>query len=194
VIVDRRTPANYAEISPANVAGLVVGEGCFYAESCADPKYRLGWRVRPAFCIEMRADERDVLEEVRRHLGCGQIYELDFGRYRGYEMKNWHKHAKLRVSSVRDLQEGVVPFFKANSLFGRKRAAFEIFSELVELLHAKQHRDCDGLARAKDLAHRLALHNARGASSEITGSTNAVRSGRLGRSREAVGRPKATSS
>jgi hypothetical protein len=38
---------------PEHISGLVVGEGCFYAESC-DPKYRSGWRIRPAFCIEMR--------------------------------------------------------------------------------------------------------------------------------------------
>jgi hypothetical protein len=33
---------------------------------CADPKYRSGWRIRPAFCIEMRHEEREVLEEVAR--------------------------------------------------------------------------------------------------------------------------------
>jgi hypothetical protein len=52
------------ELLPEHISGLVVGEGCFYAESCADPKYRSGWRIRPAFCIEMRHEEREVLEEI----------------------------------------------------------------------------------------------------------------------------------
>ena len=51
-------------MTPENLAGLVVGEGCFYAESVSDRKYRSGWRIQPAFCIEMRHDDRAVLEEV----------------------------------------------------------------------------------------------------------------------------------
>jgi len=74
-------------MTPDNMAGLVVGEGCFYTESRPDGKYRLGWRIRPGFCIEMRNDDRDVLEQVREHMRCGSIYTLDFGRYRGYESR-----------------------------------------------------------------------------------------------------------
>lgn len=149
-------------VTPGHVAGLVVGEGCFYAESQPDPKYRLGWRVRPGFCVEMRADEREVLELVQHYLGCGSIYELDFGRYRGYESKNWHRHAKYRVSRLGDLHDLVVPFFSEHQLFGRKRRAFEIFAELVGVLHRKEHRDRAGLASARRLARQLALHNERG--------------------------------
>lgn len=157
-------------ITPDNIAGLVVGEGCFYAESAADPKYRSGWRVRPGFCIEMRADDRAVLEEVRRQIGCGAIYELDFGRYRGYSHKNWHPHAKYRVSSVRDLGQYVLPFFREHPLFGRKRVAFAIFHDLVELLLEGQHATHDGLERARELASRLSSHNARGV--ETAGSAS----------------------
>ena len=75
-------------ITPENISGLVVGEGCFYAESAPDPKYRSGWRIRPAFCIEMRHDELEVLEAVREALGCGGIYRLDFGRSRDTERRD----------------------------------------------------------------------------------------------------------
>ena len=69
------------EITTEHVVGLVVGEGCFYTECAPDPKFRFGWRIRPAFCIEMRHDDRDALEAVQHHIGCGRIYDLDFGRY-----------------------------------------------------------------------------------------------------------------
>ena len=149
-------------ITPENIAGLVVGEGCFYAESAADAKYRLGWRVRPGFCIEMRADERDVLEGVRAHIGCGAIYDLHFGRYAGYADKNWHPHVKYRVGSIRDLATHVSPFFRRFPLFGRKRVAFEIFDELVALLFARHHTTDSGLRRARALASALSQHNSRG--------------------------------
>lgn len=157
-------------VTPENVAGLVVGEGCFYVESQPDPKYRLGWRVRPGFCIEMREDEREVLEQVQRLLRCGAIYELDFGRYRGYESKNWHRHVKFRVSRIADLRDLVVPFFTENPLFGRKRRAFDIFAELVDLLYRGQHRHEQGLAEARRLANLLSIHNERGVKSISRGS------------------------
>lgn len=149
-------------MTPDNLAGLVVGEGCFYVESAADSKYRSGWRIRPAFCIEMRQDEREVLEEVRAHLGCGAVYDLDFGRYRGYEDKGWHPHVKYRVGSVADMYSKVVPFFRRHQLFGRKRRAFEFFAELVELIAKRQHLTNEGLERAKDLARQLTEHNKKG--------------------------------
>jgi hypothetical protein len=152
------------ELLPEHISGLVVGEGCFYAESCPDPKYRSGWRIRAAFCIEMRHEEREVLEEIARHLGCGRVYDLDFGRYRGYKAKGWERHVKLRVGNLRDLNGLVLPFFREHGLFGRKRMAFEVFAELVELLHAKRHLSPSGLEECKAVAARLAEHNRRGGS------------------------------
>ncbi|HEY7875541.1 MAG TPA: LAGLIDADG family homing endonuclease [Actinomycetota bacterium] len=157
-------------ITEAHICGLVVGEGCFYAESARDPGYRLGWRIRPAFCIEMRRDERPVLEAVRAYLDCGGIYVLDFGRYEGYRRKRWHPHTKFRVSSVRDLHAKVVPFFETHHLFGRKRVAFDIFKQLVVVVYERRHLEPGGLIEAKALAAELARHNERGISPADTGT------------------------
>lgn len=151
-----------SEMTPDHVVGLVVGEGCFYVESAPDPKYRLGWRLRPGFCIEMRIDELPLLEAVRDVIGCGRIYELDFGRYRGYERKGWVPHAKYRVGSIKELEQFVVPFFEAHPLFGRKAIAFGHFSRLIALLAAGEHRSPAGLHRGKVLAAKLCRHNRRG--------------------------------
>ena len=149
-------------ITAENVVGLVVGEGCFYVESCPDSRYRLGWRIRPAFCIEMRAEEEGVLEVVRDLLGCGSVYHLDFGRYSGYEKRGWLPHVKYRVTRRRDLDQRVVPFFRQYPLFGRKAVAFEHFAKLVEILTAGLHRTPKGLDLAKEVADRLREHNRRG--------------------------------
>jgi hypothetical protein len=149
-------------VTPEHICGLVVGEGCFYVESAADSKYRSGWRIRPAFCVEMRGDDREVLEELQKHLGCGEIYELDFGRYRGYEDKGWRPHAKYRVGSIRDLNSKVVPFFRHHQLFGRKHHAFELFAEIVTRVARKEHLTDEGLKRLRNLAEKLGEHNRRG--------------------------------
>ena len=164
---DRDMHRRNRSVTPEHVAGLVVGEGCFYAESAPDPKYRSGWRIRPSFCIEMRHDDREALEEVQAHIGCGKIYYLDFGRYRGYESRGWQPHAKYRVGSVRDLHEKVVPFFQRHRLFGRKQDAFALFAELVEMLVLQEHRHAEGLEKAKSLARRLGEHNKRGSAPRL---------------------------
>ena len=51
-----------AEMPPESVSGYVTGEGCFYVESGQDKKYRLRNRIRPAFCIEVREDDKEILE------------------------------------------------------------------------------------------------------------------------------------
>lgn len=118
-------------ITPENIAGLVVGEGCFYAENVADRKYRSGWRIRPGFCIEMRYGERPILEAVLHELDCGALYDLDFGRYKGYEDKGWAPHVKYRVTRIEDLRCKIVPFFRTYPLFGRKAESFRLFAVLV---------------------------------------------------------------
>jgi hypothetical protein len=150
-------------ITPAHIAGLVVGEGCFYTESRPDEKYTLGWRIRPAFCMEMRADDIGALECVREQLGCGHIYHLDFGRYKGYADRSWHPHAKYRVTRLVDLYGKVVPYFRRHQLFGRKATAFGLFAEIVEGLYQRAHRTEQGLEEMRRLAQLLADHNVRGA-------------------------------
>ena len=149
-------------LTPDHVVGLVVGEGCFYVESAPDSKYRLGWRIRPAFCMELRHDDREALEGVSALLRCGSIYDLDFGRYEGYRDKGWQPHVKYRVTRLDDLAGKVVPFFRRHPLFGRKRIAFEVFAEIVEILARRDHRTAAGLEKAKRTAQRLRAHNARG--------------------------------
>ena len=149
-------------ISPENVSGFVTGEGCFYVESGHDPKYRLGHRIRPAFCIELRFDDKPILEAIQSQLGCGQIYDLDFGRYKGYEQKNWKPHVKYRVSNFADLSQKVVPFFKKNPLFGKKKKSFEIFQMIVGFMENKQHLEEGGLQEIKQLVRELNELNKKG--------------------------------
>jgi len=151
-----------AEMSPENVGGYVTGEGCFYAESGYDPKYKLKHRIRLAFCIEVRAEDRVLLEMVSRQLGCGNIYSLDFGRYKGYEDKKWKPHAKLRVSNFSDIYNKVMPFFRQYQLFGVKKQAFDVFCKIAEAMNNKRHLTEKGLQEMKELVKQLHALNKKG--------------------------------
>lgn len=150
------------EISPENISGFVVGEGCFYVESGEDPKYKLGYRVRAAFCIELREDDQKILEAIQKALGCGNIYHLDFGRYQNYSRKGWRPHVKYRVSNQADLIQKVIPFFKRYPLFGKKLKSFEVFEEIVGKIRNKEHLTPDGLEEIKLLVSELKSLNKKG--------------------------------
>jgi len=150
------------EMSPEHVSGYVTGEGCFYAESGYDPKYKLKHRIRLAFCVEVRADDSVLLEMVRKQIGCGNVYSLDFGRYKGYEDKKWRPHAKLRVSNFDDLYNKVIPFFKQHDLFGVKKQAFEVFCKIAEAIKNKEHIEEKSLSKVKDLVNQLHAINKKG--------------------------------
>jgi hypothetical protein len=150
------------EISPENISGFVVGEGCFYVESGNDPKYKLGYRVRASFCIELREDDREILESIQKTLECGNIYNLDFGRYRGYSEKGWRPHVKYRVSNRTDLTQKVIPFFKKHPLFGKKLESFKVFTQIVDKIEAKEHLTPIGLEEIKLLISELKSLNKKG--------------------------------
>ena len=150
------------EIPPESISGYVTGEGCFYVESGYDPKYKLEYRVRPAFCIEVKESDKEILEEIKQVLGCGNIYSLDFGRYKGYTEKKWHRHVKYRVSNFKDIWTKVIPFFKNHPLFGTKKKAFEVYCEIAKKIYERRHVTYEGLEQIKVLVSQLKALNKKG--------------------------------
>ena len=149
-------------LPPESISGYVTGEGCFYAESGYDPKYKLEHRVRLAFCIEVKESDRGILEGIRQALGCGNIYSLDFGRYKGYEEKNWQRHVKFRVSNFQDIWTKVIPFFRKYPLYGMKKKVFEIYSDIAKRMYESKHITYEGLEQIKVLVSHLKALNKKG--------------------------------
>jgi hypothetical protein len=149
-------------LAPEFISGFVSGEGCFYVESGFDKKYKLKHRIRPAFSIEVSADDRELIELIQKQLNCGNIYDLDFGRYKGYESKGWKPHVKYRVSNIKDISEKIVPFFKQYPPHGKKNKSFEVFCEIVEGIIKREHISEETLPYLKEKAKLLNSLNKRG--------------------------------
>lgn len=149
-------------ISPENISGFVVGEGCFYVEFGKDLKYKLQTRVRPSFVIEVAADDESVLNAIKDIIGCGTVYHLDFGRYEAYAHKNWKKHVRYKVSNITDIATKLVPFFEKHPLFGKKLRAFELFQAIVQKVLDKKHLNSEGLKEISKLVDQLHIVNRRG--------------------------------
>ena len=131
------------KLNPYYLVGLIDGEGCF---SITINQHGDKQEVRLIFEIELREDDREILERVKATLVCGNIYYLAYKRY-----KKWRPHYKYKVSNFTDIYTKVIPFFKKYSLQAKKRHSFEKFCRVAQLIKRKQHLTLDGIESIKKI-------------------------------------------
>lgn len=138
--MDQRQPSLLMNLTPewaSWFSGLVDGEGCFII-------YRIGARYHSAaFVINMRADDRPMLEEIRRMLGFGAVQRRR--RTRGNDTHAYH------VSSAKNML-ALVRLFEHYPLHSRKRRDYEVWRTFV-LLHASPKNATD--PRLAELFHEI---------------------------------------
>ncbi len=119
--------------------GFVDGEGCFSISVVRNPGSRFGWQVQHEFAVTQAASSRPALELLQEVFGCGRIIE----QHRPVD----HRQVLLRFSVKRrsELVDRVVPFFEANPLRTAKRADFEQFAQVLQMMQAGVHLSEDGL-------------------------------------------------
>jgi len=119
--------------------GFVDGEGCFSISVVRNPGCRLGWQVQHEFSVTQAASSRPALELLIEVFGCGRIVEQ--------ARHDNHREPLCRFSVKRrlDLVERVVPFFEERPLRTAKRADFEQFAVVLQLMQAKAHLTEAGL-------------------------------------------------
>jgi len=129
------------------LVGLVDGEGCF---SITINKHRNKEEVRLIFEIEMREDDKEILERVKSTLACGNIYYLSYERY-----KKWRPHYKYKVSNIVDISTKIIPFFQQYPLQAKKKYSFEKFCIVAEMIKKKQHLAKDGIEKIRTIRNRV---------------------------------------
>ena len=134
-----------SKLNPNYVVGLVDGEGCFSVTFNKHKDNRL-LEVRLIFEIELREDDKEILERVKETLKCGNIYHLEYEKY-----SKWKPHYKYKVSNLRDITEKIIPFFRKYPLQAKKKHSFNLFSHVAELMLKKQHLTTSGIEQIKTL-------------------------------------------
>ena len=119
--------------------GFVDGEGCFSISVVRNPGCRLGWQVQHEFSVTQAAPSRPALDQLLELFGCGCIIENT--------RHDNHRHPLLRFSVKRraDLVRVVVPFFEEHPLITAKRADFEHFARVLQMMERGEHLHEDGL-------------------------------------------------
>ncbi len=133
----RRELANY-------ISGYVDGEGCFSVSVSKREKLKIGWEVKPSFCVGQNYDRREVLDLMIVYFGCGHI-RRDWG----------DRTLKYEVRKINDLLEKVIPHFEKFPLKSAKQKDFLRFAEICRQMKVLEHHKVSGLRKILKSAYKM---------------------------------------
>jgi hypothetical protein len=136
-------------LDPSYVAGFIDGEGCFSISVGKHKTLKRRSEVRPEFEIELRADDREILERICITIGAGRIYDLSYERY------GWLPHVKFKIGGRREMVEHLFPFLDVYPLQAKKRHDYRIFKEVVLMMQRKEHLTDVGYVRILALRDQI---------------------------------------
>lgn len=137
------------KLDPNYIAGFVDGEGSFCVGISKHKTLRRGIEIHPLFEIELRVDDREILERILVTIGCGKIYNCSYDRY------GWQPHVKYKVGGTKDLEKFVIPFFDQHHLQAKKAESYKIFKKVVKMMRKKEHLTDKGFAKIVYLRDEL---------------------------------------
>lgn len=123
------------------ILGFTDGEGCFSVSIFRNSTSKSGWQVFPEFVVTQGKKSLPALETFEQYFECGRIFVN--------KRHDDHTEPLYRycVRSVKELQEKVLPFFRAHRLRTAKQRDFEVFADVVEMIAERQHLTESGLRK-----------------------------------------------
>lgn len=137
------------KLNPHYVAGFIDGEGSFCVSIGKHKTMKRGLEVRVEFSIEVRADDREVLERILATIGCGKVYDCSYERY------GWYPHAKYKIGNKKDMVEHLFPFLDAYPLQAKKAEVYERFRKVVFMFENKEHLTDEGFDKILKLREEM---------------------------------------
>ena len=137
------------KLNPQYIAGFIDGEGSFWVSIYRDETMKNKIFCRAEFSIELRADDREILERIRKTLGCGKIYECKYERY------GWYPHVKYKVSRLDEIAEILIPFLEKNPLQAKKAETFQYFKKIIQKRMNKEHLTKKGVKEITKLQGKI---------------------------------------
>ena len=126
-------------INPNWLAGFVDGEGSFYVRIS---KSRNSIQTLLRFKITQHSRDTDLMHRLVKFMGCGRV-EITENSLRSY--------AEFVVTTNKDINNIVIPFFTKYSLQSSKKLDFEDFKKVAELMRNSAHLTEKGLNAIKKI-------------------------------------------
>ena len=123
-------------MNPYFVTGFSDAEASFIILILKEPKNITNWTVKTRFSIGLHKKDTEILELIKSYFGgVGTI-----------SMQN-EKSVQYRVSSLKDLNDKIIPHFDKYPLITQKKADFILFKKIISLMNNKEHLTLDGLQK-----------------------------------------------
>jgi hypothetical protein len=137
------------KLHPQYVVGFIDGEGSFSVSIYEDKTMRNKIYVRPEFSIELRADDRRILERIQKVLRCGRIFKCNYERY------GWYPHVKYKIGRLNELNDILFLFLEKWPLQAKKAEVFPFFKQVVQMMIRKEHLTKNGLRKIVKLQKKI---------------------------------------
>lgn len=137
------------KLNPNYVSGFIDGEGSFSVSIGEHKTLKRGLEVRPEFEIELRADDREILERIVVTIGAGKIYDCSYDRY------GWYPHVKYKITNRKDMMAFLFPFLDKNPLQAKKAKSYKLFKQIVLMTSHKEHLTDIGFGKIVKLRQQL---------------------------------------
>ena len=134
------------------IVGFVDGEGCFSISVFKNRTSKSGYQVMPEFVVTQGQKSLNSLKIIKDFFGCGAIYVNR--RYDNHK-ENIYRYC---VRNFKDINEKIIPFFKANQLLTYKRKDFELFCKVIEMIKNRQHLTLLGINQIGKLKNPQRLY------------------------------------
>ena len=131
-------------LNPEYVIGLVDGEGSF---SVRIPNAKRRAKVELTFSLKLRHHDKEILSELQKFFGCGNIYIQRDKR------KNHSLCYRFEVHNKKDIIDKIIPFFEKNSpKIPSRKTDFELFKQISNLSQ-KDNLDLNLIQDLKEKMH-----------------------------------------
>jgi len=98
------------------------------------------------FFIKVQQKDKNVLEKIKRALGCGAVY------FQHETRENHTQCYRYTVNSHRDILQKIIPFFLKHPLQTESKSKnFQIFCKIANLVKRNKHLTKEGISKIKKL-------------------------------------------
>ena len=119
------------DVDGGYVTGLIDGEGSF--TTCVKSKDGNLVNLAPRLQINLRADDREIIEWLRNYFNCGLIQDIKKNNIKRNPV------VCLTIYSLYDIMKSVIPHFDIYPLRAKKAKDYEIWKKMV-LMQAEFYR------------------------------------------------------
>ena len=125
------------------IAGFASGEGCFLVSISKSNSNQKGQIIQLTFKISQHCRDKKLLEMIAKYMKCGSVYSHS------------ENASVFKVGKFVDINNLIIPIFKAHSIQGVKQFDFQDFCEIATLIGEVKHLTPEGYSKIKLIKDRM---------------------------------------